>query len=411
MIGGSSARMAGTPWTRSCTPSGWSSIRPSLPLLTVLGAGEYWVLKKLFGWSLKEQPWLVVRTILFTFNALPFVLYLWLLARLLDRIGVSDWASFFLVGAAAFGTLVTPFLITFNNHTLATFTVLIALYTALRIWDGENQLWLFAISGFFTGFLVTNELPAAAFGAALFALLAWRQPWRTFSIFTPLALLPIAALLLSNYLLLGQWKPAYSELGGPWYEYEGSHWRNVALGASHSIDTAAQHETKMVYATHLLVGHHGVFSLTPVFALTVVGFALALFSRPSRTGAADTEATSQQGKAPVRDGRLNAHPLPLVFYLLILAVSLVVVGYYILVAPARNYGGFSNGPRWLMWLTPLWLLSAVAPVEWLGRRRWGRAVALALLCLSVMSASYAPWNPWRHPWVYNFLDDRGLIHY
>ena len=41
------------------------------PLLSTVLAGEYWVLQRLFGWTLSDHPWEVVRTILFTVNWLP----------------------------------------------------------------------------------------------------------------------------------------------------------------------------------------------------------------------------------------------------------------------------------------------------------------------------------------------------
>ena len=36
---------------------------------------------------------------------------------------------------------------------------------------------------------------------------------------------------------------------------------------------------------------------------------------------------------------------------------------------------------------------------------------LVLLALSVMSMSYQQWNPWRHPWIYNWMESRGWIDY
>ncbi|MGH7226516.1 MAG: hypothetical protein ACRELF_25140, partial [Gemmataceae bacterium] len=88
------------------------------PLLTFLVAGEYALLKKLFGWSLDtDQCFTIVRVCLLTFNVLPFVVYLWLLARLAECFGATDWGRIFVVAAACFATLLTPFLITLNNHT------------------------------------------------------------------------------------------------------------------------------------------------------------------------------------------------------------------------------------------------------------------------------------------------------
>ena len=50
-----------------------------------------------------------------------------------------------------------------------------------------------------------------------------------------------------------------------------------------------------------------------------------------------------------------------------LALMIVVVGFYLF--KSDNYGGFTNGLRWLMWLTPFWLtLSSVHSPKWIRRR-------------------------------------------
>ena len=77
----------------------------------------------------------------------------------------------------------------------------------------------------------------------------------------------------------------------------------------------------------------------------------------------------------------------------------------------NNYGGNSSGPRWLFWLTPFWLLTMLPAADWLAGRRWGRGLACLLLAVSVLSASYPTWNPWRHPWLYNLLEYLNLVHY
>jgi hypothetical protein len=396
------------------TEDGWQTVdkvlRPDTqefysskpPLLPTLVAGEYWLLKEAFGWSIVGQRWEVMRVILLTINALPLVAYLWLLGRLADRFGASDWGRLYVVVVACFGTLVTPFLITFNNHTAAAFSVAVALDAAVRAAGGTRyQFGWLALAGFFTGFAVTCELPAAAFGAGLFALLLWRAPGRTLAAFLPAALLPVAALLLTNYLALGQLRPAYGEFGGPWYEYEGSHWQTKPGEVKHGIDWAGRNgETKEVYAFHLLLGHHGVFSLTPVFLLAAAGM-LAGAWRFARAPAARRE---EGGDGPAPPG-LSWPELAA----LTLAVSAVVVGFYIY--KTDNYGGWTAGPRWFLWLTPLWLVTMLPAADWLGRRRWGRGVALALLVLSVLSASHPAWNPWRHPWIYNWLEHQGWLHY
>ncbi|HEY7152823.1 MAG TPA: hypothetical protein VH575_02590, partial [Gemmataceae bacterium] len=217
------------------------------PLLTFLVAGEYWLLQKTFGWSLqnttggeRDQRFAVVRVCLLTFNLLPFVIYLCLLARLAERFGVTDWGRLFVVAAACFGTLMTPFLITLNNHTLAACSIVVAVYATVRIQSDSAESWLwFILAGFFAGFTAVNELPALAFLAGLGLHLLVRFPRRTLLAFVPAAVVPLAALLTLNYAELGDpWDIGYSKFGTEWYEYEGSHWRNLPDQSKRGIDWA-----------------------------------------------------------------------------------------------------------------------------------------------------------------------------
>jgi hypothetical protein len=394
----------------------WYSSKP--PLLATLVAGLYWLLKMLTGWTLADHPAAAVRTILLLINGGLFVVYLALLARLLDRYAQTDWTRYFVLAAACFATLVTPFLITFNNHTLATFGVVFALYPALRILESGPAApwWSFALAGFFAAFTACLELPAASFAVALGAILFWVAPRRTLLAFLPAALIPVAAFFLTNYLAIGQWRPAYSEFrsgyerdpSASWYQYEGSHWRTPNPGEVRSgIDWAWTQESRPTYAWHLLFGHHGLFSLTPLWLLAVWGmarFSLAglgvwLSRRPLPTDG----TFSPDNGAPVPDGPRCA-VLNLVAGMT-LVLSVVVVGFYLV--KSNNYGGWTSGLRWLMWLSPLSLLCLVPVADYLAGRRWGRALALVLLALSIFSVSYPAWNPWRHPWIFRLMEALG----
>lgn len=400
------------------------------PLLTFLVTGEYALLKKLFGWSLRDpspggehdQRFAVVRVCLLTFNVLPFVVYLCLMALLVERFGVADWGRIFVVAAACFGTLVTPFLITLNNHTLATCSVVVVVYALVRILSDAAESWRwFALAGFFAGFTAVNELPASAFTAGVGLLLLIRFPWRTLLGFVPAALVPAAALLALNYAELGEFQPGYSKFGTEWYEYEGSHWRNLPDQAKRGIDWAKNKESKATYAFHLLLGHHGWFSLTPLYLLGLGGMAVGAW-RVIRAGSvsdgtvsvwparragsvSDGSYTVAYASGSYQTARRQWAELAVSTALL----SLIEIGYYIY--KSNNYGGWSNGARWLMWLSPLWLLTLLPIVERLGQCRLGRVLCLVLLAFSVLSAHYWDWNPWRHPWIYNWMDDRGWIPY
>jgi hypothetical protein len=405
------------------------------PLLTVLAAGEYYLLKKLFGWSIVAQRWEVIRTILFTFNVVPLVIYLVVLAWLAERFGATDWGRLYVVAAGGFATLVSPFLITFNNHTVAASSAIVAVWAVVRIAAGVGP-GMFVLAGLAAGFTACNELPATALAAGLAVYLLVKAPARTLLYFAPAALLPVAALLAANYAQLGQLKPAYAEFGGPWYEYEGSHWRVPPGQVKRGIDFAGRNgETKAAYALHLLVGHHGVFSLTPIMLLAAAGMGMQTWRlvrkdpspQPSpRSGEGEQDRSSGRpdnsavffSPSPLRGGGWGKGSLPgegpaptldALLGLFTLLVSLVVIAFY--VVKSDNYGGWSNGPRWLMWLTPLWLLATLPVLDRLAASRAGRALALVLLALSAMSMSYQQWNPWRHPWIYNWLESRGWIAY
>jgi hypothetical protein len=375
------------------------------PLLTAMAAGEYWLLKKTLGWSIVRDKNCVVRTIVWTFNVPLLIVYLLLLARLAERWGASDWGRLYVVVAACFGTLLTPFLITFNNHTVGTCSALIALYAAVRILSRPKEEsretrpiphwgW-FALAGLFAGFTAANETPAAAFAVGLLLVLGLRYPMRILLALV-FAVMPPAALEVVNYLELHQWSLAYSEFGGPWYQYEGSNWLNIPGATRRGIDFArAQGETHLQYAFHLLLGHHGWFSLAPVNLLGFAGMAFGLtrLLRPRRS-------KSDEGD-----------PMRLWCEMAAASLLLSAVVFVFYVFKSDNYGGVSAGPRWLMWLAPLWLLAMLPAADWLGRRRWGRALAVVLLAFSVLSASYPSWNPWRHPWIYNWMDAWGRIPY
>jgi hypothetical protein len=95
-----------------------------------------------------------------------------------------------------------------------------------------------------------------------------------------------------------------------------------------------------------------------------------------------------------------------------LLITIVVLGFY-LSRPQidRNYGGGTCCLRWLIWLTPLWLLTLLPAADWLIRSWWGRAMLLALLAVSVFSACYAADNPWSHPWIFDYWTAMGWIEY
>jgi hypothetical protein len=222
-------------------------------------------------------------------------------------------------------------------------------------------------------------------------LLLWWRPRQALLLYLPAALVPAIAFFATNYAAMGQLKPAQSEFGSAWYEYEGSHWKPPLPNQTKSgIDWAKLHESRAEYAMHVLVGHHGLFSLAPIWLLAVAGMLVGCWRW---RGLWRQAVFRERGDFP-----WFVQPLGL-------ALTVVVVGFYLV--KSDNYGGFTNGPRWLMWLTPIWLTCMIPLADRLTMSRAGRCLAGVFLALSVFSVSYQLWNPWRHPWIFDLLIELG----
>jgi hypothetical protein len=129
----------------------------------------------------------------------------------------------------------------------------------------------------------------------------------------------------------------------------------------------------------MLVGHHGILSLSPIWLLSLWG-ALIWVRAEDRTR---RELAWIAG-----------------------VLTVVCLVFYIGLRPQedRNYGGMTSGFRWMFWFTPLWLLVMIPAADRVANSAFGKAVALALLAMSVLSVSYPAWNPWTQPWIYHWLE-------
>lgn len=355
------------------------------PLLATLMAGEYWLLHRLTGATLAEHPFAIGRTIVITFNVLPMIAYFWAIARMAERFGDTDWGRLFAMACAAFGTFLSTFAVAINNHTIAAVSAALALDAALRIWyAGERRVRWFAAAGFVAAFAAANELPALSLTAAITIGLLWKAPRQTLLGFVPPALVVAAASLGLNYLAHHSWRPPYAhrQPGDNWYDYQfvrdgkvrDSYWSKRE--ARSPIDRGEPDVGR--YAFHVLIGHHGILSLTPVWLLSFIGMGVLL---------------------------ARGDPHRRAMGLLVASVTAACLVFY-LTRPLddRNYGGMTSGFRWAFWLAPLWLASMLPVADAAGARRWSRWLALVLLGFSVLSVAYPTWNPWTHPWIYDLLE-------
>ncbi len=164
---------------------------------------------------------------------------------------------------------------------------------------------------------------------------------------------------------------------GDWYDYPGSYWTKEN---KQGVDRGEPSRAK--YALHFLLGHHGVFSLTPFWVLALLGAGLGLHSARGPTAWYDRQ-----------------------FWIVLatVGVSITVLVFYIVLRGQedRNYGGVASGPRWTFWLIPLWLYLAGFALRRIAQGpRWQQRGVELLIAWSTLSACWAWNNPWTHPWLY-----------
>lgn len=347
------------------------------PLLPTVLAGLAWITQTVTGETFHANPRFIQRTLLLVFQVLPFAIMLVLIRRHVWRATESPFARHFALAVACFGTLLTPWLVTLNNHVIAAATGLIALDAAIRIrYEGRREWYWFAIAGFFAAFTASIELPAGLLAVVLFVALLIKDYKRALVAGLIPALVPTAAALYTNHLVTGQLMPAYASWNEPggFYDYPGSYWNN-----RQGID--AIDEPKHVYVAHMLIGHDGFFSLTPILVVALAGLIIELYRRGERRLLAGTA----------------------------LGMTVVVMAVY--TVRTNNYGGGCHGFRWLFWLLPMWLLFLPGGIEWFNRRAAGRYVLYALLLVSVFTVGYALDNPWSTNWMRLLLRSAGVIDY
>ena len=353
------------------------------PLMPTLVAGLVGGIERTIGLSLAADTTQATRLVLLLVNAVPMAVALWLIGRLALHFVDGAFGPAVVVLAAGIGTMHLPFVASLNNHTIALWATAIALAASHRFHvsdDANTQRLAAATAGLFAMWACCNELPAALFGLTLFGWFL-RENWkRTLLWFAPAALVPLAGFFWTNYEATGGWKPFYMYYGTEKYEYvyEGrpSYWMDPQ-----GID--ANRDDSLTYAMHCLVGHHGLFSLTPVLLVAVAG-AFLWRRHPSRW----------LRFWAVAAGLLTA----------------AVFAFFMTRTENYNYGGVSVALRWMLWLTPLWAILMMAALK-AATSRWLRAIVSLLLAVSIASAMECGANPWQHNWLFLAMEQAGWIAY
>lgn len=353
------------------------------PLFPTMVAGLYWLEKQTLGYDLLKDTELVTRLILLVVNACPMILALLCLQRSLLLLPFSDRTRWMVLVAAGFASMLNPYLTTLNNHTPAAVCLLFSLAAIIRLYmAAEPQSRDFAIVGVSAALTCCFELPAALFGILSFFAVVRINFWQTLKFYVPAALVPLAAFFITNLICTGGYKPFYTYYGTDKYVYvhEGipSYWSEPR-----GID--ANQESPPIYLLHCTVGHHGIFSLSPVLVLSLVGWVIGLRSDRLQT---------------VR-----------IVFLLGIGISATVLGFYLTRTQNYNYGGNSCALRWMLWLTPFWWYGMAPAIDRISRSWLGTSIVGALIAASFYSSYTSLTDPWKPNWLFVRMEKAGWIDY
>lgn len=425
------------------------------PLYILFVASQYWILNRLVGVDMLVNPLWGIKVLVFINQVLLFGMFLWLYLQICQRFVKHRRALICLGLTAGFGTFLSTFAVSLNNHLPAAVCVLATVVLLIRIECDRKSggLDYFSI-GITTALSVTFELPALSFLALIGIWLLLRSPahtltfgvlgiglvalaffgtnyWAHDSLRPPYAhrsdgdvleyldradaallvsgvvpetlalfggrteqtsALPgMSEIVVETHPTAGRWRIfdlqnkrryALQQEGSVfemrawdnWYDYEvngiPSYW---LPGVASGVDVGEP--SRLQYLFHMTIGHHGIFSLTPIWLFSLLGIAVAW-----------------------RD----PEPLWRRLALVLLTLTIVLIVFYTLRPLAdRNYGGVASGFRWFFWLTPLFLLMLIP--AWIVIRKSMFLLSLWGICLaiSIYSGLHGFLNPWQHPWYFS----------
>ena len=347
--------------------------------LQALVAGVYWCVQRTTGWNLIKKTEESSHLILTIVNLIPTVIAWFLINGMVIRYAKEKYTKRLLLVAFIFATPITTYLVTLNNHVVAAWAIVFALSPALKIIiDGRNDIRLYLLSGFFAGFAFVNELPALSFAGLIGLIFLIKAPRRALTCYLPMLLIPVAASVALTYWQTGGWKPFYAFYGTEKYLYmhEGipSYWVNPR-GFDKNADSFG------MYLFHCTFGHHGIFSLTPLFLFMPLAWIVPGWSqKPFRW------VLGMSG-----------------------VLTLVVLGFYLSRTGNYNYGGNTSTLRWLMWLIPIWTLSLIPVLDRFANTRTLHVLAGLFLAIGCFSTFWPIKNPWTPPWMFSLLDHHGYV--
>lgn len=339
------------------------------PLLSVIASVPYWAYKKITGLKFANAPRRATRFMHWIMGAVPHLVMLYVFYLFLSEWVASRRAVTFGFLSAAIGSLGLGYATTFNNLTTAGLMVLASFFIAFRIRNKGLTGWgAAAASGMLAGLAASFDVAAIFFVVSFGLYLApVRRPYAR-PAYVLGALIPLSINWMLTYIISGSIVP-YQARWEELYLYPGSYWLTAT-----GLDGLT--EPKPLYIFHMLIGHHGLIAMTPLYGLGFWSIGRSVLKRDERSAEA------------------MAIGIP----------SLALILFYLFFT--RNYGGECVGFRWFLTAAPVVFLFVGSWIE-SSRWRWPHkllfVVVLAVSAVNAWDAVRSPWkqSAWHTLWVGN----------
>ena len=308
-----------------------------------------------FGWSLSYYLIILLTIKLFwIFSVLAF-------RRALKFTSAKEADIPLLLLVYAFASLAFSWSTTFNNHSLAGSSLMIAFMFYLSARE-KGKPFAALCSGLFFGLAATMDMPTGIFllGFGSLVLMKWKIH-KLSGMFWLGALCPLLVHFSINFSIGGTLLPL--QIIPEYFIFEGSTWEN---SASLSGVKANSLLPTLKYAILSLVGPKGFLLYNPLFPVLVV-----LLVRTLRAGHFLKNES-----------------------LVILIGSLILMTYYFVFS--SNFGGWSYSIRWFIPLLPL-LYFYLYDVRTILKLRHMKRVLGLLTIISIGVAMVGIINPWSNP--------------
>lgn len=249
---------------------------------------------------------------------------------------------------------------TFNNHSLAGSSLMIALYFYLKAKDSASNA-TFLWSGFMFGLAAAMDIPTVVFLVGFGSLMVLNSSSRMAVMsFTAGAIVPVSIHLAVNYAIGGTLLPL--QINPEFFQFEGSVWTTPQALSGTTLNPIS---FALPYAFLSLFGVKGFIWYNPILFLLLP----IMYQHLRKKGRFQQETAT------------------------ILAGTLILMTYYFLYS--SNYGGWSYSIRWFIPPLSLMMFYLFDLGDWSfepGKRYalWG------LLIISVIVASIGIINPWSN---------------